>query len=87
LDYESFRLDESEPVVEAARKAIRAVGGEPTLRISNGGLDANWLTARGIPTVTLGSGMSSVHTVEERLDRDAFRQACRMALRLATDCD
>jgi tripeptide aminopeptidase len=83
LDYESFRLDESQPAVEAAKKAIRAVGGEPTLRISNGGLDANWLTARGIPTVTLGSGMSSVHTVEERLDRDAFRQACRMALRLA----
>ena len=87
LDYESFRLDESQPAVEAAKKAIRAVGGEPTLRISNGGLDANWLTARGIPTVTLGSGMSSVHTVEERLDRNAFRQACRMALRLATDCD
>jgi tripeptide aminopeptidase len=86
LDYQSFRLDESEPAVEAAKKAVLAVGGQPTLRISNGGLDANWLSARGIPTVTLGSGMSSVHTVEERLDRDAFRQACRLALRLATGC-
>ena len=25
-------------------------------RISNGGLDANWFSARGIPTVTLGCG-------------------------------
>lgn len=84
LDYESFRLDENEPCVVAVCEAVRAVGGEPTLAMSNGGLDANWLTARGIPTVTLGAGVLHAHTTQERLDLKQFRQACRIALRLAT---
>lgn len=86
LDYESFRLDQNEPSVVAVCDAVRAVGGEPTLAISNGGLDANWLTARGIPTVTLGAGVANAHTTRERLDLKQFRQACRIALRLATPC-
>jgi len=86
LDYESFRLAENEPCVVAVCEAVRAVGGEPTLAISNGGLDANWLTARGIPTVTLGAGVLNGHTTRERLDLKQFRQACRIALRLATAC-
>ena len=49
----------------------------------NGGLDANWMTARGIPTVTLGCGQSDAHTTAERLDLDEFEQGCRLALRLA----
>jgi tripeptide aminopeptidase len=84
LDYESFRLKETEPSVAAAQAAVRAVGGEPLLAISNGGLDANWLTARGIPAVTLGAGVANAHTPEERLDLSQFRQACRIALHLAT---
>jgi len=84
LDYESFRLDDNEPSVAAARAAVRAAGGEPELAISNGGLDANWITARGIPTVTLGAGVANAHTTEERLDLGQFHQACRIALRLAT---
>ncbi len=84
LDYESFRLDENEPSVAAACEAVRAVGGEPTLAVSHGGLDANWLTARGIPTVSLGAGVAHAHTTQERLDLNQFRQACRIALRLAT---
>ena len=52
--------------------------------MSNGGLDANWLTRRGIPTVTLGCGQANGHTTAERLELDQFRQACRIALRLAT---
>jgi tripeptide aminopeptidase len=84
LDYEAFRLDESEPSVAAIQAAVRAAGGEPALAISNGGLDANWLTARGIPTVTLGAGVANAHTPEERLDLSQFRRACRIALHLGT---
>jgi tripeptide aminopeptidase len=84
LDYESFQLGHDEPCVVAAQQAVRAIGEEPMLAISNGGLDANWMTARGIPTVTLGCGQQNPHTVNERLDVSAFRQACRIALRLAT---
>ena len=84
LDYESFELAADEPCVLAAEAAIRSIGGEPLRAISNGGLDANWLSARGIPTVTLGCGQMNAHTLAERLDVAAFHQACRVALRLAT---
>ncbi len=84
LDYEAFQLPQDEPCVVAADAAVRAAGGEPFRVVSNGGLDANWLTARGIPTVTLGCGQQNVHTTSERLDIAQFRLACRVALRLAT---
>jgi tripeptide aminopeptidase len=84
LDYEAFKLPDDEQCVRAAEKAIAEVGGQPVRAISNGGVDANWTTARGIPTVTLGSGQKDAHTVSERLDLGQFRQACRIALRLAT---
>lgn len=84
LDYDSFRLSPDEPAVLAAEAALRAVGLGPELLVSDGGLDANWLTAHGIPAVTLGCGQVDIHTVNERLDVDAFEWACRIALRLAT---
>ena len=84
LDYEAFKLPDDHPSVLAAEAAVRAVGRAPQRAISNGGLDANWLTARGIPTVSLGAGVSGAHTTRERLSLAQFRQACRIALRLAT---
>ena len=63
LDYESFRLGLDEPCILAAEAAVRRCGGEPVRALSNGGLDANWMTARGIPTVTLGCGQENGHTV------------------------
>lgn len=84
LDYEAFRLADDEPCVLAAEAAIRAVGAEPCRAISNGGLDANWLSPRGIPTVTLGCGQVNPHTTAERLNLVQFREACRIALCLAT---
>lgn len=84
LDYESFLLDEDEACVLEAERVVAAVGLTPVRAVSNGGLDANWLSARGIPTVTLGCGQTDVHTVKERLDVNAFRAACRIGLRLAT---
>lgn len=84
LKYESFRLKESEPTVQSALGAIRAVGLDPVTRISNGGLDANWLSARGLPTVTLGAGQQSVHTVDETLNVPDFLNGCRIGLLLAT---
>jgi tripeptide aminopeptidase len=82
--YESFLLPRDEPCVTQAAAAVRAVHREPNLVISNGGLDANWLTARGLPTVTLGCGQRNIHMLTEQLDLNDFEDACRMALRLAT---
>jgi tripeptide aminopeptidase len=84
LDYEAFRLADDDASVTTAEVAARSLGIVPIRAISNGGLDANWLSARGIPTVTLGCGQIAGHTPAERLDLAAFRGACRVALRLAT---
>ncbi len=84
LDYESFRLPADDPSLLAAEAAIRKIGGQPVRAISNGGLDANWLTARGIPTVSLGCGQENAHTPAERLNLPEFRKACQIARQLAT---
>lgn len=85
--YESFRLSESEPCVQAALAAVTAAGLPAEMRIVNGGLDANWMTAHGFPTVTLGCGQAGIHTVEEVLHVDSFLSACRIGLILATGAE
>ena len=82
--YDSFAISESEPVVQEALAAVQSIGRPSATKISNGGLDANWMTAHGFPTVTLGCGQSGIHTVDERLHIPSFLDACRIALKLAT---
>jgi tripeptide aminopeptidase len=84
LEYESFRLPLNDPSYLAASQAIQDAGLKPELAIANGGLDANWLTARGIPTVSLGCGQKNIHTAQEVLLLEQFHQARQLALRLAT---
>ena len=85
LDYDSFCLSKKDPSIATAANALRAEGIDPEITIANGGLDANWLTHRGIPTVTLGCGQCRIHTVDEQLDIAQFELACRIAERLVTD--
>lgn len=85
LDYESFALPTNSPAVELAKNAVLATGLTPEMNISNGGLDANWLTAHGIPTVTLGCGQNDIHTTAEWLDLAEFHRARKVALHLATN--
>ena len=84
LKYESFALRADEPVVTTARAAMAAVGLEPETRIVDGGLDANWLVAHGLPTVSIGCGQHGIHTTSERLHLPEFYTACRIGLALAT---
>ncbi len=84
LDYHSFRLKDDAPVVRRAMRAAESVGLTPTLKVGNGGLDANWLVRHRIPTVTFGAGQHNIHTTEEYVDVKMFVDGCRMALALAT---
>jgi tripeptide aminopeptidase len=84
LDYESFELAKDAPCVLMAEQAIRRLGQKPERAIANGGIDANWTNRHGIPTVSLGCGQIAPHTVREALDLERFREACRIALCLAT---
>lgn len=82
VDYESFRLQDDSPVVTMTRQAIRELGLDPEIGVTNGGLDANWLVLHGIPTVTLGCGQRNVHTSSEELDIADFLAACEIAQRV-----
>ncbi len=82
-DYYPFRLKEKSPVVLLARQAAQESGWEPVLRVTNGGLDANWLVRHGVPTITFGAGQNNPHTVEEYVDVAQFLEGCRFALALA----
>lgn len=84
LKYESFRLETTHPVVQTAQAAIKALGLTPELGIGNGGLDANWMVAHGLPTVTLGCGQRDIHTVREWLDLPSFLTGCRLGVLLAS---
>ncbi len=86
-DYYPFRLKPDSPVVKQALAGARAAGWEASLRIGNGGLDANWTVRHKIPTITFGAGQNNVHTTEEFVDLTKFRDGCRLALALATQPD
>ena len=83
LDYHPFRLKDDAAVVSRAVRAAHLAGLTPSLRVGNGGLDANWLVRHKIPTVTFGAGENNIHTTEEYVDVKGFVDGCRMALAVA----
>lgn len=84
LDYAPFRLKDDAPAVRLAGRAVAAIGLQPKLKVANGGLDANWLCKRGVPTVTFGAGQNNIHMVGEFVDVSEFVRGCRLAVALAT---
>jgi tripeptide aminopeptidase len=84
LDYVPFRMKETDPVVKAAAAAVKSIGLAPNFKITNGGLDANWMVKHGIPTVTFGAGQNEIHTVKEYVDLNEFDNGCRLAYAIAT---
>jgi len=84
LHYESFRMAVDAVPVQLAQQAVRSFGLTPDVCIGNGGLDANWMFAHGVPTVTLGCGQQDIHTVNETLRIADYLQACRIGMVLAT---
>jgi len=64
--YENFRVAESSQLLSVLSQALPD-GVKPEVDITNGGSDANILSAKGIETVVLGIGYEKIHTVEERM--------------------
>lgn len=84
LAYEAYQLTNDSAVIHKAAHAIAMAGMVPTLEATQGGVDANWLVKRGIPTASLGCGHENFHTVNERLNLIEFTAACKIALELLT---
>jgi tripeptide aminopeptidase len=84
LEYESYSLEPQDPAVVLVSNACRDAGLEPRFKKTGGGSDANVLAARGVPTVALSCGMTSVHSREERMavaDLEALADVVSAAIR------
>ena len=83
--YDAFSIPADAPVVQTASAAMRALGIKPVLEVNDGGMDANWINARGLPMVTLGTGQHGAHTTGEWIDVDEHLAACRLVERIAVE--
>ncbi len=84
LDYRPFHLSEKAPVVAKGLSAVEQIQRQPICRTTNGGLDANWMVAHGIPTITFGAGQNEIHTVKEWIDLNEYLHGCQLGVVLAT---
>ncbi len=82
--YESFALAEDEPTVQTILQAAATCNIDANLVSNDGGMDANWIVAHGIPAVTIGAGQRDVHKPDEWINLDDFEKACQLMIAIAT---
>jgi tripeptide aminopeptidase len=63
----TFTIPESHPVVANAFRAASALGIEPRLWTSGGGMDANIFNVQGLPCIGLGIGIEGAHSPKEHI--------------------
>jgi tripeptide aminopeptidase len=80
--YPPYRFPEEADVVQRAQRAARVAGLAPSLVLTGGGSDANFLNQYGVPSVVLGIGMVNPHTCEEAYPVAAFQQVASLLLAL-----
>jgi len=68
LEYEGFCFDEDAAEIALVKAACEDVGVTPRLFKTGGGSDGNILSAKGMPTLVLSSGMTDVHSVDESIE-------------------
>jgi tripeptide aminopeptidase len=67
LEYEGFRWSPDDPRLRLILDACDDLGIPTDVFDTGGGSDANVLTAKGLPSVALGCGMTDVHGTEESI--------------------
>jgi tripeptide aminopeptidase len=81
-DFHPFELDRTSRACRRLEDACRRVGLEPEPVFSSGGSDANWLNARGLPTVNVGIGAQNPHSNDELILLEDLEAAARIATAL-----
>lgn len=80
--FQGYRLRPSDPAVELAGRALRAIGHEPRPISSGGGSDVNALRAAGFHCVNLANGTRHPHEPIESVSADALRTGLALAFAL-----
>ncbi len=81
--YEAYALSDDAPVLKRTQQAADQINLPITLVHDDGGNDANWIVAKGIPCLTLNIGQRDVHTPDEWIDLPDFEKACELVLAIA----
>jgi len=73
-EYASFRISDSEAVVQLALDALKDLGIRAEVTVGGGGSDANIINAAGLPMIICGTGMNKVHTVAEDIETEELKR-------------
>jgi tripeptide aminopeptidase len=65
--YQSYRCDESEPILQFGAEILRQMEVEPRYVISGGGSDVNVFAHRGLKVINMSVGYRDIHTVNEHI--------------------
>ena len=65
LLYEPFLIEETAPILQKAKKALRRLGLTARVEAGGGGMDANIFNAKGLTSLGIATGYSKNHTLEE----------------------
>ena len=65
MEFETYTLSDDEPAVQRIKRAIRALGLEPTKKSSGGGTDGNIFRLNGVNAVVVGMADHNMHSVRE----------------------
>ncbi len=76
-NYSSFYIDESDFLLNVAKKASQALGMNPLTYKGGGGSDANIFNKKGIGSIVLGTGMNDVHTTDENIKVSDLEQGAQ----------
>lgn len=67
LEYRGFVAEDGSPALALVEAACRDIGVQPRRFATGGGSDGNVISAHGVPTLVLSSGMTKVHGTDEEL--------------------
>ncbi|SRR5579884_601217 len=85
-DYDRMNVPESAPIVQAVKRAAKALSYSVETKATGGGCDANVFNKKGITVANLGTGMHDIHTVKEWLAIDEMTQAAAIVLETVQEC-
>ena len=81
-EYKSFRLSKEGKSIKLALAAGESRGVENRLKLGGGGTDSNIFNAKGIEMAVIGTGMRSVHTVNEYIYISDMEKAANMIAKI-----
>jgi tripeptide aminopeptidase len=83
--FASFRMAESDAVLQLGMAASRAIGLTPDLRQGGGGSDGNVFNEHGVPTVVVATGMQKYHTHDEFCKIDDLVKTAELLLSIVAE--